>query len=257
MSVELRPRFLEGLRIEASWFDIKYRGRIASPITNTLASLADPLAANFVDLSPTPQQVLDYIATLPLGLGNQTGQPFDPARVAAIVDTSLRNTAYEHVQGVDIALDYRADLGGGSQLRLAASASYLDIDRQLQPGQPSAPRTGVIFTPPHWRARGSASWEARETQLAIAFNYLGSTLDNTFLDVRPIGTFTTLDLSGSWRPAVDHGLLRNLELRLSVQNLLNEEPDPIRNTDPAGIPFDSTNQSPIGRFVSVSVTKQW
>jgi outer membrane receptor protein involved in Fe transport len=256
LSIELRPRFLEGLRIEASWFDIDYRDRIASPITNTLASLADPLVADFVDLSPTQQQLLDYIATLPLGLSNQTGRPFDPANVAAIVDTSLRNTAREHVQGVDLALDYRADLGG-SQLRLAGSASYLDVDRQLRPGQPTAPRTGVIFTPPHWRARGSASWETREVQLGVSVNYLGSTLDTTFLDVDPIGAFTTLDLSGSWRPAAGHGPLRNLELRLSVQNLLNEAPDPIRNTDPAGIPFDSTNQSPIGRFVSVSVTKQW
>lgn len=256
LSIELRPRFLDGLRIEASWFDIDYRDRIASPITNTLASLADPLVADFVDLSPTRQQLLDYIATLPLGLSNQTGRPFDPANVAGIVDTSLRNTAREHVQGVDLALDYRVDLGG-NQLRLAGAVSYLDVDRQLRPGQPTAPRTGVIFTPPHWRARGSASWETREVQLAVALNYLGSTLDTTFPDAEPIGAFTTLDLSGSWRPAADHGPLRNLELRLSVQNLLNEEPDPIRNTDPAGIPFDSTNQSPVGRFVSISVTRQW
>lgn len=257
LSIEWRARFVEGLRIEATWFDVDYRDRIASPITNTLASLADPLVADFVDLSPTQQQLLGYIATLPLGLSNQTGRPFDPANVAAIVDGSLRNTAREHVQGVDLALDYRADLRSGSQLRLAGSISYLDVDRQLRPGQPTAPRTGVIFTPPHWRARGSASWETREVQLGVSLNYLGSTLDNTFIDAEPIGAFTTLDLSGSWRPAADHGPLRNLELRLSVQNLLDEAPDSIRNTDPAGIPFDSTNQSPVGRFVSVSVAKQW
>lgn len=258
VAIELRPRFAEGLRIEASYFNIDYRGRIASPITNTLAVLADPLAADFVDRTPTPGQVLDYIATLPLGLSNQTGRPFDPANVAAVVDGSLRNTAQEHVEGFDVALDYRASLGGDNALLLAASASYLDSERQLLPGQPAVPRSGLIFTPPHWRARASVGWEGGDAQLALSVNLVGATLDNSIAaDIRPIGTFSTVDLSGSYRPSAGHGLLRGLELRLSVQNLLDKDPDPIRVTDPASIPFDSTNQSPIGRFISVSVTKQW
>lgn len=257
-AIELRPGFAEGLRIEASYFNIDYRGRIAAPITNTLAVLADPLAVDFVDRSPSQAQLLDYIATLPLGLSNQTGRPFDPASVAAIVDGSLRNTAQEHVEGVDLAFDYRASMGGDQALLLAASASYLDSERRLLPGQPTVPRSGLIFTPPHWRARASVGWEGADARVALSVNHIGSTLDNSVTaDIRPIGAFDTVDLSAAYRPPADHGLLHGLEVRLSVQNLLGEDPDPIRVTDPASIPFDSTNQSPIGRFVSVSVTKQW
>lgn len=251
LTVEFRPRFLDGLRVEASWFDIDYRDRIASPVSSVLSALTNPLVADFVLRAPTSTQVEALIAGLPLGLSNQSGQTYDPSQVAAIVDSSLRNTAREHARGVDVALDYLAALGNGSTLQLAASASYLDADRKIVATQPAEERAGLIFTPPHFRARGSASWSTSEVQLSASLSYAGGTLDKRFPTLDRIGSFTTVDLSGAFRP------LRGLELRLTVQNLLDEAPDPIRTSDPAAIPFDSTNQSPIGRFVSFSVTRQW
>ncbi|WP_066823697.1 TonB-dependent receptor [Sphingomonas mali] len=257
LSVEVKPHFLAGLRIEASWFDIDYRGRIASGVSDYTTALTNPVAADFVLFAPSASLLQGLIAGAPLGLENQSGQAYDPAQVAAVVDSSLRNTAREHDRGVDLAIDYSAALRGGGRLQLAASASYLDARRQPVAGQPYEGRAGLIFTPPHFRAHGSASWQAGSVQLSAALNYVGSTLDNRFPQTETIGAFTTLDLSGAFRPSVRHGPLANIEFRLNVQNLLGEEPDPIRNSAAAAIPFDSTNQSPIGRFVSFSVTKQW
>lgn len=257
LSIEFRPHFLDGLRIEASYFNIDYRGRIASPINDALSALADPVAANFVQFSPSPSQLEALIAQAPLGLQNQSGQAYDPAQVAAVIDSSLRNTAREHARGVDLAVDYSAELGQDSRLLIGASASYLDADRQPVAGQAYQDRAGVIFTPPHFRARGSASWETQVVQLSASLNYAEGILDNRYPVTTRIGAFTTLDLSGAFRPAAQHGPLSGLEFRLNLQNLLNEKPDPIRNSDPSSIPFDSTNQSPIGRFVSFTVTKRW
>ncbi len=257
LSVEFKPRFLRGLRIEASWFDIDYRGRIAEAVSDFTTALTNPVAADFVTFAPSASVLQELIAQAPLGLDNQSSQAYDPAQVAAVVDSSLRNTAREHARGVDLAIDYSTALRGGSQLQLAASASYLDGKRQPVAGQPYEGRAGLIFTPPHFRAHGSASWQGREYQVSASVNYVGSTLDNRFPQVETIGAFTTLDLSGAFRPAIEHGPLANLEFRLNLQNLLGEQPDPIRNSSASSIPFDSTNQSPIGRFVSFSVTKQW
>jgi outer membrane receptor protein involved in Fe transport len=255
LSAEFRP--IRGLRIEASWFDIDYRGRIASAISDFSTALTNPLARDFVVYAPGASVQQGLIAGAPLGLQNQTTQPYDPALVAAVVDTSLRNTARERDRGVDLAIDYSADLPGGSQLQVGASASYLDAKRQTIAGQPWERRAGVIFTPPHFRARGSATWRTQLVQLSASLNYAGSNLDNRYTQATDVGAFTSLDLGGAFRPAIDHGPLRGIELRVAVQNLLNEEPDPIRNAAASAIPFDSTNQSPIGRFVSVTVTKQW
>ena len=257
LSIEFKPRFLAGLRIEASWFDIDYRGRIASGVSDFTTALTNPVTAAFVRFAPSASLLQDLIARAPLGLENQSSQAYDPARVAAVVDSSLRNTAREHARGVDLAVDYSAALKGGSQLQLAASASYLDGKRQPVAGQPYEDRAGLIFTPPHFRAHGSASWQNHSLQFSAALNYVGSTLDNRFPQTETIGAFTTLDLSGAFHPAIEHGPLSNIELRLNLQNLLNKQPDPIRNAAASAIPFDSTNQSPIGRFVSLSVTKQW
>lgn len=252
----LELRLVDGLRIEASWFDIDYRGRVASPVSDFFASLGNPAFAEFIAFSPSVSTVNDLVATLPLGLSNQSGQVFDPAQVAAIIDTTLRNTAREHARGIDIQAEYRTDLGSG-QLLLTAAASWLDADRQLSAGQAVLERAGLIFTPPHWRARGGASWEQEGVQLSAFINHAGSTRDDRFTTPGRVGVFTTLDVSAAVRTTTQSGLFRNLEVRLSAFNLLNEKPDRIRTSSAAQIPFDSTNQSPLGRFVSLMVTKTW
>ena len=156
-TLEFRPRVVEGLRIEASYFEIDYRGRIASPVSSFFSSLANPIYAGFIIRGPSRQQVLDLVAALPLGLTNQSGQPFDPGAVSAIIDAGLRNTARERARGLDLLADYRIDLGDDERLLLTAAASYLDADRQLSPGQAVLERAGLIFTPPHWRGRLSAA----------------------------------------------------------------------------------------------------
>jgi outer membrane receptor protein involved in Fe transport len=52
-------------------------------------------------------------------------------------------------------------------------------------------------------------------------------------------------------------VLGNLELSLSVQNLFNAKPQTIRTTLLSDAPFDSTNSSPVGRFVALRIAKQW
>ncbi|WCM26350.1 TonB-dependent receptor [Sphingomonas sp. QA11] len=257
LSVELKPRFLDGLRIEASWYDIDYRDRIASPISDLLSALTNPAAANFVQFSPSASQLQALIAEAPLGLSNQSGQPYDPAQVAAVVDSSLHNTARERIRGVDLAVEYGVRTSADSRITIAGAATYLDAKRRSAANLPYEGRSGLIFTPPKFRARGSASWETSAVQLSVSLNYLDGTVDNRLPATKRIGAFTTLDLSGSYRTGEGHGLLSNLELRLSLQNLLNETPDVIRMSDPTYVPFDSTNQSAIGRFVSFSVSKQW
>jgi outer membrane receptor protein involved in Fe transport len=72
-----------------------------------------------------------------------------------------------------------------------------------------------------------------------------------------VGPFVTVDLSAAWRTGATFGPLRNLEVRLSALNVLNEKPDRIRNSQANAPSYDSTNQSPIGRFVGISLRKAW
>jgi len=88
-------------------------------------------------------------------------------------------------------------------------------------------------------------------------NYIGSTTDSRFTPVRTVGAFTTLDLNASFRTNAAQVPFRNLELRVSALNVLNEKPSPIRTGSLGGAPYDSTNQSPVGRFLGLSLRKVW
>jgi len=254
---EVRPVLVPALTLSASYFHINYRNRIASPINDPLGALADPTVASFVRIAPSPAEVMAIVAALPQAITNATDGPFDPAKVGAIINESLQNGARDRVQGVDLTADYRVTLSPQSKLGLTATASYLDDDRQLIRGEGFIPNSGVIFTAPHWRGRAGADWDRGRFQLSSYVNYTGTVRDNRLASNGTLSAFATVDLSAALRTGEGRGLARNIEVRLSALNLLGRKPQRIFQSSPTDIPFDSTNQSAIGRFVSLSVSKAW
>ena len=93
--------------------------------------------------------------------------------------------------------------------------------------------------------------------LSAFVNYVGSRTDNRFAVVQTIGSFTTMDLNASLRSGTTAGPFRNIELRLSASNVLNAKPHFIRSVFPEEAPYDSTNESPVGRFIGLSIRKLW
>lgn len=256
-TLELTPRLVPGLDVQASYFHIDYRDRIAAPITSVLTALYNPLYSDLIIYNPSADEVNALIASLPGGLVNQTGAPFDPSGVGAIIDGSIRNTERQRIHGVDLNADYHIDFGRDGKLLVTGAASYLDSNQQLAANQPVIPLAGTIFNPPHWRARAGAVWDGKRTGFSAFVNYLGPTTDNRYPDTETIGSFVTLDLNASFRTSPGTGPLSNLELRLSALNVLNQKPHFIRNAAPEAAPYDSTNESPVGRFLGVSVRKVW
>jgi iron complex outermembrane recepter protein len=256
-TVELRPRFIPGLDLHATYFHIEYRDRIAAPITSVLTALFNPIFNDFITYNPSAAEVEALIATLPGGLVNQTGAPFDPSDVGAIIDGSIRNTERQRIHGVDLNADYRLDLGRDGKLLLTGAASYLESDQQVASNQPTVQLAGTVFNPPRWRGRAGVVWDAKRISLSSFVNYVGPTRDTRFPEGATIGAFTTLDLHADLRTAARHGLSSNMELGLSALNVLNEKPHFIRNAAPEAAPYDSTNESPVGRFLGVSIRKVW
>jgi outer membrane receptor protein involved in Fe transport len=256
-TLEVKPRFIPGLDLRATYFHIDYRDRLASPFTSVLSALYNPLYDDFITYDPSAADVNALIATIPGGLTNQTGAAFDPAGVGAIVDTSLRNSERQRIHGVDLDADYRLDFGRSGTLQLSGSASHLHSDQQLSAGQPFFPLAGTIFHPPHWRGRAGMTWDRRGQSLSAFVNYSGPNTDNVLATLRQVSAFTTLDLTATLRTQVATGPLHKVELRLSALNVLNQKPHVIRIVYPSEAPYDSTNESPLGRFLGASIRKVW
>lgn len=256
-TAELTPRLTPGLDLRATYFHVDYRDRIAAPVTSVLTALYNPLYSDLITYNPSAAEVTALIATLPGGLVNETGAPFDPAGVGAIVDGSIRNTERQRIHGIDFYGAYHIQLGRQGTLLLTGAASYLESNQQLAAGQPVIPLAGTIFNPPHWRGRAGATWDGARGGLSAFVNYIGPTTDNRFPVVETIGSFVTLDLNASFRTRPAASLSGDVEIRLSALNILNEKPHFIRNAAPEAAPYDSTNESPVGRFLGVSVRTTW
>lgn len=254
-SLQLKP--LRGFSIEASYFDVRFRQRIVEAIGNEARAFNNPMFDGLIVYNPSQQQVLDALALLDTPLLNASGQPLNTSNISAIFDDRLQNISRQHSHGIDISAAYDAQLGPDDELTATGSVSRLDGNRQLSPGQPVTELVGVIFNPPHWRARGGASWHHSDLDLTGYVNYSGGTNDNTILPAERIGSFTTVDTSVRFSPHVGNGLSRGLELTLSAVNLFDRKPPRIRVTDPTAIPYDSTNASPVGRVISFTIAKVW
>lgn len=240
-----------GLELSASYFRIDYKDRVAPPLASGAGVLDNPVYADLITFNPAPELLDDIIAGADGGLQNITGFPYDPVRVVAFLDARDRNVARQKYRGVDVAVRYDIDLSSEQQLSLNAAGTWLDSSQQLLPGVPTTELAGTIFHPPHFRARGGITFSGKSFSLAAFLNHSGGLTD----DRRPvkvkISGSTTLDLTGRLR------LGAGTEIALSAQNIFNSKPEPIFTTSPFDTPFDTTNGSAIGRFLSVTVRHDW
>src|SRR3546814_14401134 len=72
---------------------------------------------------------------------------------------------------------------------------------------PTMPQAGLIFQPPHWRGRMSASWEEANFVLSASGSFVGGTKDNRFQPSARVQSFVTFDTVATFRSARASGLL--------------------------------------------------
>lgn len=251
LSGDLKP--VSGLDLSLSYFRINYLDRVAQPLTSFVGALTNPLYANFVTFSPTVTQQSAIIAgaTQGGGLQNATGGRYDPTHVVAILDGRDRNVARQWYRGIDATLRYRWQIGAGQTLAFSGAATWLHSRQQLLPGQSTTPLSGTIFNPPHFKARGGATYDSGRISLSAFLNQVGHVLDLRRPNAVEIHSLTTVDLTGRFK------LARRTEISLSALNVLNAKPDTIYTTATYDTPFDATNYSATGRFVALTVTRAW
>jgi outer membrane receptor protein involved in Fe transport len=251
-SLAFHPDALPGLESELTWFDIDYADRIVQPIV-TYQALANPAYAGFVDYHPSPEALAQAIEGSD-SFRNYAGVPYDASKVAAIVDGRYVNAARQKIEGVDLSGSYRSDLGNG-HLTIRGSASWLDSTQATLPTQSPYDLSGTLFYPARFSGRIGAVWTRGGFGASVFGNYK-SGVKNT-LDGRNGASFTTFDGTLRYGTGEGDGLFANMAFEFSVQNLLNRAPPLYAVAGLNEAPYDSTNYSAVGRFLSLSVSKHW
>ena len=142
-------------------------------------------------------------------------------------------------------------------MTLSGQASWLRSNQRNTASAPLMQLAGTNFNPPRFRARGGATGHFGAFTGALFANYAGGITDLNVAPPVPREGMTTLDLSLMWKAPAAHGPLKGFELGLYVNNLTDARPPYLAPFDDTTVNYDSTNYSPLGRFVSVSLRKAW
>lgn len=255
-TLALHPRATPGLEAELSYFSVKYDKRVLSPYAANQTVFTNPELLDFAYLSPSSELQQQFIGLAPTGLTNLSGRDYIPENVVVLQDGRFTNVSFQRIHGVDLALRYRIEFQT-SDLQLTGSASWLQSEQRTLPTSPSFDLAGMVFNPPHLKARVGATWSGNQWTVATFLDHSGG-IRNTFTGSgAKTAAMTTLDASVAYRGESATGVLRDVELILAVQNLLDREPPHMEPRDEYFMSYDPTNYSPLGRFVSVSVAKRW
>lgn len=254
VSLAFHPEAVRELEAELSWFRIDYHDRVVQPITNSSQALSNAIYAPFVDLAPTAQAQADVIANAQM-FYNYAGAPYDPDKVAAIIYTQYANTAQQRIQGIDLSGSYRVGLGEGT-LTLRGSTSWLDSTQQTLSSGAAYALAGTLFNPPKVSGRLGGDWKRGGFTASLFANYRSGVTN--LIDGVKSASFTTFDAALSYATGKRDDVWSGVEFTLSLENALNRDPPLYRVTAPLYVPpYDSTNYSAIGRFLSLSVSKHW
>jgi iron complex outermembrane receptor protein len=252
------PARVPAFKVSGTYYTLAYTNRIEG-IPNLYGALESSTFASFVTRNPSAalQESLIAAASASGGVYNETGGPFDPTQTAAVVNATYINVARQDLRGFDLLLSYKMSLSGQT-LDLFANATHLDFREALSPSSPQLTLSGTAFYPPKLRMRGGATWSYGSISTTGVLNYLGSEV-NTFATGQPhVSSWTTMDLNLTYSPPWT-GWLSGSRASLSVRNLFDKDPPYVQylSSNFPGANYDSTNASPLGRFLSLQVAKKW
>ncbi|VFR27389.1 TonB-dependent receptor [plant metagenome] len=249
-SLSFHPVSLPALEAELTWFDIDYTDRVVEPFPGTSQALSNPEYAQFISAYPTAEEQAAVLALADTFI-NFTDAPYDPANVVAILYGQNVNASRQRIKGIDLAGSYRFDLSAGS-LTVRSSATWLDSKQQVNSAAGTVDLSGRLFNPAKINGRLGVVWNQGRLSASAFANYTDGVTD-TVTD-KKTGAFTTIDATLRYSTAKREGTWPGLDFALSVQNLFDRSPplyEPASNT---WLPYDSTNYSAIGRFLSASVS---
>jgi iron complex outermembrane recepter protein len=276
--LDLEPHWLKGLKLSATYYDIRYTNQIVfSPPTGLFLS------------SPANRQLYSQYITPINNTGCVEGNPstYDPKLQSFLAYPAVYGSSAGAVCSVQVVVDGReANLATTIQQGLDLQANYLfdtsfghwalntSITRVLKDEVAPAPGAGLqnvldtITYPISMRSRSSVAWALGGWNATVFLNYVGSYENNmtglvgngASVPTQRVASWTTLDMTlayefdkeGRW------AALGGLVAALNVQNLADRTP-------PAAVSLqggnyrgmDVNNANPFGRIVQVSLTKRF
>lgn len=206
LGADWEPEFAPGLRFSATWYDIKYTGRVDYPAWNAGAAVAlsNPAYAPFVIKNPrfwsdatlTQDQFDAFLASLTAcptttSCGSVPNVPGaytqyvpvpgrfaipgtqDPTQVVAVIDGRRNNTSIIRTNGIDFTTSYEKSTKWGA-IHLAGTATWvLSYKTAPVPGAAETEYAGEFTGPIKFVARAQTGFDYGRFSANVFMNYKG------------------------------------------------------------------------------------
>lgn len=244
--VDLKP--VRNLNLAANYYKIDYTNRIDVVPGDVLAQ--DNLFGGYIVRNPSAALVNSYFASPNLQSPVEAAQ-----NIQVIVDGRRSNLGILKQQGIDLDSRYTFNSAVGDWALGFNVAKILKLTRAGAPGLPFVDVLDTFGNPVSLRMRASAGFKTGNWSANLFANYVGGYANTAVKPRVDVASMTTIDASLSYAFEKDarYGL-GGVVFNASAQNLLDRAPPIVINGTSS---WDSQNASAIGRFVSVSLTKNW
>jgi len=256
LGFDYTPEALPGSHFSLNLFDITYEGQIDKQLAN-LNILSQEDAYSFLILRGADAQarVAELIAA---GLSVRGGSLTEAETTPVFVDGRTNNLGVTETRGLDFSasIPFETDAGG---FRVGVLGTWFDYyEVALTSTAEKVDQVNNLDYPLRLRLRGNLGWQRDGFDVTAFVNYMNGY--NNTLNGDSIDAYTTVDLSAAYTiEGNDQAWLNDLRLGLYVNNLLDEDPPfvDVAPTNNGGGGFDPQIASPIGRMLSVSLSKKF
>jgi outer membrane receptor protein involved in Fe transport len=247
-----------GIRAYATYYRIAYRDRIAN--VNSLYSYSsafqnlDILSPAIIRLNPPSSELNSLIATP--GFVNYGVADF--ATLAALYDDRKKNLSAVKTSGFDFGASYRFSPEFG-KVEIGIDGTYIDkFDNQFISTSPVTSFLNQAYNPVDLKLRARGLITRGPLTAAIFLNYIDSYENRINNQTVPVASWQTVDLAIGYEFPQLESMLAGVEVMLDVINITNKAPpfvlNPLLNN---GINYDGANANPLGRFISLQLSKRF
>jgi iron complex outermembrane recepter protein len=262
IGVDYQVPVAPGIRLSLDYFTAELSGKFQTPASPAASVLTNEVAFQSIIMrNPSSAQLTAAIANAgPFGIFNSASGS-NPLSATVLVDNRAQNIGVTKISGLDASV--RAHFQGlGGIWDLTADATHLiRFERQITPDSPALDVAGTLFNPPKWRFRGTAGATFGRVQAGFTVTHSPRYQNNLATPVAEISSWTLMDASVALHTGeTSSAFLRNFTIRLSAQNLFDRNPPFVASTGSASVfsvGYDAANANPIGRYVSIEVTKRF
>ncbi len=252
----LEPALLPGLRLSSSYFDIRYKDQIVD-LTSALLQMLNNRATYAALINDNPSLAMLQAAINSPNFIDYFG--LQAADVDVFIDARTQNLAVVRQKGLDFEAQYQFPAGSG-EARLGIDGTYLfRFTRAASASAPAIDILNSINNPVDLRLRAHAGWTSGPLSALTSLNYVRGYTNSVVSPVEHVDAWTTIDAQLSYRFENKTGLLQGLAVALSATNLFDKDP-PYAAFSFNGITavgYDPQNANPLGRVVSLQLTKAW